>query len=48
MASACRYWLDPRRNDGSIEKLQGCDAIVIDAGEAVIIQTSTAGGWGKP
>jgi 5-oxoprolinase (ATP-hydrolysing) len=29
-------------------KLQGCDATVIDAGEAVIIQTPTAGGYGKP
>jgi len=37
-----------RRNDGSIEKLQGCDATIIDAGEAVIIQTPTAGGYGKP
>src|SRR5579862_4095826 len=37
-----------RRNDGSIEKLQGCDATVIDAGEAVIIQTPTGGGYGKP
>ena len=37
-----------RRNDGSIEKLQGCDATVIDAGEAVIIQTPTAGGYGRP
>jgi 5-oxoprolinase (ATP-hydrolysing) len=37
-----------RRNDGSIEKLQGCDATVIDAGEAVIIQTPTAGGYGEP
>jgi 5-oxoprolinase (ATP-hydrolysing) len=37
-----------RRNDGSIEKLQGCDATVIDAGEAVIIQTPTAGGYGVP
>jgi 5-oxoprolinase (ATP-hydrolysing) len=36
-----------RRSDGSIEKLQGCDATVIDAGEAVIIQTPTAGGYGK-
>ena len=31
-----------------MEKLQGCDATVIDAGEAVIIQTPTAGGYGKP
>ena len=37
-----------RRKDGSIEMLQGCDATVIDAGEAVIIQTPTAGGYGKP
>jgi 5-oxoprolinase (ATP-hydrolysing) len=36
-----------RRKDGRIEKLQGCDATVIDAGEAVIIQTPTAGGYGK-
>ncbi len=37
-----------RRNDGKVEKLQGCDATVIDAGEAIIIQTPTAGGYGKP
>ena len=37
-----------RRKGGSIEKLQGCDATVIDAGEAIIIQTPTAGGYGKP
>ncbi len=37
-----------RRKNGSIEKLQGCDATVIDAGEAIIIQTPTAGGYGKP
>jgi 5-oxoprolinase (ATP-hydrolysing) len=36
-----------RRKDGSMEKLKGCDATVIDAGEAVIIQTPTAGGYGK-
>jgi 5-oxoprolinase (ATP-hydrolysing) len=35
-----------RRRDGRIEKLQGCDETVIDAGEAVIIQTPTAGGYG--
>jgi len=28
-------------------KLKGADATVIDAGEAVIIQTPTAGGYGK-
>ena len=37
-----------RRKAGAIEKLKGCDATVIDAGEAVIIQTPTAGGYGKP
>jgi 5-oxoprolinase (ATP-hydrolysing) len=36
-----------RRLDGRKEKLEGCDATVIDAGEAVIIQTPTAGGYGK-
>jgi 5-oxoprolinase (ATP-hydrolysing) len=37
-----------RRKDGRMERLQGCDETVIDAGEAVIIQTPTAGGYGKP
>ncbi len=37
-----------RRGDGSVEILQGCDRTLIDAGEAVIIQTPTAGGYGKP
>jgi 5-oxoprolinase (ATP-hydrolysing) len=36
-----------RRKDGHMERLEGCDATVIDAGEAVIIQTPTAGGYGK-
>jgi 5-oxoprolinase (ATP-hydrolysing) len=36
-----------RRNDGRLEQLKGADATVIDAGEAVIIQTPTAGGYGK-
>jgi 5-oxoprolinase (ATP-hydrolysing) len=36
-----------RRKDGSVEKLKGCDETVIDAGEAIIIQTPTAGGYGK-
>src|SRR5579862_3319401 len=35
-----------RRKDGRIEKLQGCDETTIDAGEAVTIQTPTAGGYG--
>jgi 5-oxoprolinase (ATP-hydrolysing) len=37
-----------RRKGNRMERLQGCDATVIDAGEAVIIQTPTAGGYGKP
>jgi 5-oxoprolinase (ATP-hydrolysing) len=37
-----------RRKDGRIETLQGCDETVIGAGEAVIIQTPTAGGYGDP
>ena len=37
-----------RRKDGRMERLQGCDETVIDAGEAVIIQTPTAGGYGTP
>src|SRR6202012_2880854 len=37
-----------RRKDGRIETLQGCDETEIDPGEAIIIQTPTAGGYGKP
>jgi 5-oxoprolinase (ATP-hydrolysing) len=37
-----------RRRDGTREKLQGCDATTIDAGEAIVIQTPTAGGYGDP
>jgi 5-oxoprolinase (ATP-hydrolysing) len=37
-----------RRKDGRIEKLEGCDATVLDTGEAIIIQTPTAGGYGTP
>jgi len=37
-----------RRQGGRMEKLEGCDATVIDAGEAIIIQPPTAGGYGKP
>jgi 5-oxoprolinase (ATP-hydrolysing) len=37
-----------RRKDGRMERLQGCDETVIDADEAVIIQTPTAGGYGPP
>ena len=37
-----------RRKDGRMQKLQGCDDTVLDADEAVIIQTPTAGGYGTP
>jgi 5-oxoprolinase (ATP-hydrolysing) len=37
-----------RRKDGHIERLQGCDATMIDGGEAVTIQTPTPGGFGNP
>jgi len=36
-----------RRKDGHVEKLKGCDETAINAGEAVIIQSPTAGGYGK-
>jgi len=36
-----------RRKDGRMEPLAGCDETVIDANEAVIIQTPTAGGYGE-
>jgi 5-oxoprolinase (ATP-hydrolysing) len=37
-----------RRGDGHLESRQGCDETIIAAGEAIIIQTPTAGGYGKP
>jgi 5-oxoprolinase (ATP-hydrolysing) len=37
-----------RRKDGCVERLQGADATVLDPGEAIIIQTPTAGGYGTP
>ncbi len=37
-----------RRKDGTMERLQGCDATIIDENEAIIIQTPTAGGYGTP
>jgi 5-oxoprolinase (ATP-hydrolysing) len=36
-----------RRGDGTVETLKGCDQTVIEAGEAVIVTTPTAGGFGK-
>ena len=37
---------DIRRLDGRIDELKGCDQTVLEAGEAVILQTPTAGGYG--
>jgi 5-oxoprolinase (ATP-hydrolysing) len=37
-----------RRKDGTMERLQGCDSTTIGAGEAIVIQTPTAGGYGDP
>src|SRR6185436_7435837 len=37
-----------RRKDGRVEELIGCDSTLLEAGEAVTIQTPTAGGYGKP
>jgi 5-oxoprolinase (ATP-hydrolysing) len=37
-----------RRTDGTMQRLQGCDATVVDENEAIIIQTPTAGGYGTP
>src|SRR5262245_13799455 len=37
-----------RRKDGRSGELAGCDATVLDAGEAITIQTPTAGGYGTP
>jgi 5-oxoprolinase (ATP-hydrolysing) len=37
-----------RRKDGRQEKLKACDATTIESGEAIIIQTPTAGGYGDP
>jgi len=31
-----------------MEKLQGCDATKIEPGEAIVIKTPTAGGYGDP
>jgi 5-oxoprolinase (ATP-hydrolysing) len=37
-----------RRKDGRRETLKACDATTLDAGEAITIQTPTAGGYGEP
>ena len=36
-----------RRADGRIETLKACDQTVLEAGEAVIVTTPTAGGYGR-
>ncbi len=36
-----------RRRNGRMERLEGADATNVEAGDAVIIQTPTAGGYGK-
>ena len=36
-----------RHKDGHLEPLKGCDERTIEAGEAIIIQSPTAGGCGK-
>jgi 5-oxoprolinase (ATP-hydrolysing) len=37
-----------RRADGRIERLEGCDETVLEAGEAIVIVTPTGGGFGNP
>ncbi|HEV3045474.1 MAG TPA: hydantoinase B/oxoprolinase family protein [Roseiarcus sp.] len=36
-----------RRSNGEVEKLEGCAQTKLAAGEAVIIETPTGGGWGR-
>jgi 5-oxoprolinase (ATP-hydrolysing) len=35
-----------RRRDGTMQRLGGCDATVVETGDAIIIQPPTAGGYG--
>jgi len=35
-----------RRKDGAMERLEGCDETVLEAGEAVVVKTPTGGGYG--
>ncbi|OED44569.1 5-oxoprolinase [Chromatiales bacterium (ex Bugula neritina AB1)] len=37
-----------RRNDGTLEELDGCAQTTLQTGEAVIVQTPTPGGYGEP
>ena len=36
-----------RRNDGRMERLEGCDQTLLEPGEAIIIKTPTGGGFGR-
>jgi len=36
-----------RRKDGNVETLAGCDQTVLEAGEAITIQTPSGGGYGR-
>ncbi len=36
-----------RRKDGTLEELKACDQTKVSAGDAIIIQTPTGGGYGK-
>ncbi len=37
-----------RRRDGRLEALEGCDETAVAAGDAIIIETPTGGGYGRP
>jgi 5-oxoprolinase (ATP-hydrolysing) len=37
-----------RRANGALEELGGCDQILVDPGDAIVIETPTGGGWGRP
>ncbi|WP_245479538.1 hydantoinase B/oxoprolinase family protein, partial [Hansschlegelia zhihuaiae] len=36
-----------RRTKGGLEELDGCAQISVDAGDAIVIETPTGGGWGR-
>jgi 5-oxoprolinase (ATP-hydrolysing) len=37
-----------RRKDGRLESLEACAQIVVEPGEAIVINTPTGGGYEKP
>jgi 5-oxoprolinase (ATP-hydrolysing) len=37
-----------RRANGALEELGGCDQILVDPDDAIVIETPTGGGWGRP